>query len=383
MLGFVLTALLCAPGISLATRAGGELWDTQLAEAQSTERRVRGLGVVALVLEVPTGKGDLSVAFDTDTLDLKIDRVPLTHSVFLGLRARAEHRLAGLLPDFVREGVEIPALGFAASYVEGAASVKGLAGRVSFEYELVARHFTFAPLPKTAPTFDLPDATTLVTNRFRSTLWAVEPDPSLEEAHRTRPRVVGITAGLELDVVRRTRATAWGPRDEEGKLLDTRNTPGVGLITARHWLRAGTRLTSDLRVQLEEWAGTGSREDDLTRVRVGGMAPYFVPLAGAPWVSFLATSYAATRAAIVTRVLEESEVGLAVGGVAVDDFERTGASDPGFALAAELFVDLRFGPWQVDAAVGHTELLDRSEWPRPPVVAVWGSVGRVFGSAAR
>ena len=94
--------------------------------------------------------------------------------------------------------------------------------------------------------------------------------------------------------------------------------------------------------------------DDLVRLRVGGLNPYSVPLAGAPWAGYLAGEFAAVDASLHVRVWRDHEVGVVVDGVVLDDVHRTRRAD-GAHRRARRHRRLRrraLGSWQLDVRGG-------------------------------
>jgi len=291
---------------------------------------------------------------NTDTLRLSYDRIRVGRFEF-AVGAAGEALIAGLLSDYYRDGQNDPGRGFYASYATaGAAAKLDLAPHF---LELVAggRRWFFTRAGATNAALILPPDAWVGEVRLRYTLWQLAADRSLWEPQRFYPRLRGVAFGVELGLDARSDAQPWGARDPAAFAPpDLRNDPSRAIWMARQWLRAGVVVAPRLRLQVEETASWMHGADDLVRVRIGGLNPYSVPLAGAPWAGYLADDFAAAQASLHVRVAGEHEVGLLVDGVALADVRRTGGSDarPGVLAGIGLFADLRVRGWQLDARTG-------------------------------
>ena len=337
-----------APGRQLALLAGGGLW-------MRPETGGHGLLLIGYDRFDLPRDGHLGAEFNTDIFRLTVDRLRFRQgAVELGVLAAAEALYAGLLPDYYRSGEPDPARGFWASYLAAGASVKlNLPGRHHLELLAGERRWFFADRDATDPRLLLPAGTRVSEARLRYTLWRLRDDPSLRQRHRLFPRTRGLAIGLELGVDHRAAARPWGARDPAVFApADRRNNPADLILLARQWLRAGWQLRPRLRTQLAQWSARGRGEDDLTRLRVGGMNPYVVPVAGAPWAAYLSERLLAASWSWHYRVRSETEVGVFADAVLLADRRRTGRSDSGWLGGMGVLFDGRFDRAQFDARAG-------------------------------
>lgn len=300
------------------------------------------------------GGGDLHLNFNTETLYAGLERLhPGTDRFELGVAARVEGAYAGVLPEWFQRGVTDRARGFYASYAQLMGSVKWLpADGHSFELVAAARAWLFARPDATRDDLALPPDMWVFEPRFRYTFWRLSADGDEWRPSTFAPRVTGLAAGVELGADVRSESGAWG---RYRGVDDGRNHPGSPVLMARQWLRAGVQLGARVRVQLNEQASWGDGEDDLTRVRVGGMNPYVVPIPGLPWPALLCERLVAGEASVNVRpsMRAQHEVGASVSGGVFNDVRRVGALMTfDFAGGAALFGDLRFGRWNVHARAG-------------------------------
>ena len=349
---FALVALL-TPSIAAANdwsasaAVGMDMWF-------SPEVAGHGYGLFDLRRANLAGGGDLHINFNTETLYVGLERVhPGTDRVELGLAARLEGIYAGVLPDWFQGAVSHRERGFNASYAQLMGSVKWLpAESHSLELVVGGRAWLFARPDTNRDDLLLPSDMWVFEPRLRYTFWRLSADGDEWRPSTFAPRVTGLAAGVELGADLRSERGAWGTfRGVD----DGRNRPGSPVLMARQWLRAGVKLGARVRVQIDEQASWGDGEDDLTRVRVGGMNPYVVPIPGLPWPALLCERLVAAQVAVHLRpsMRAAHEFGVAVSGGAFNDVRRVGAlMDFDFAGGAAVFTDLRFGRWQVHARGG-------------------------------
>ena len=323
----------------------------------------------------------LHLQFNSDTLTVGIDRVRYTPSVEGGFELRGEGLFAGLLQNYVVDGRSHNDRAFFASYASASTWVKVLNKPHYVELAVTGRRWFFNRIPNgTSPFLVLPADTFVAELRFRYTLWRLKPDKSLWEPHRLFPRLDGVAFGVEVGLDVREHTEPWGALDAANfSPPDLRNAPSKAPRIVKQWAKVGTHLGRKLRLQLEEQVVLMWGEDDLSRVRVGGLNPYVVPVGGMPWAGVLAGRVAAVRLSLHGLVLlrgEHSvELGPLVDAAVVDDVDRIGAGAmrPGALVGVGAFVDARLGPWQVDARVGYSPTISS-----PGGVDVLVSVGRVF-----
>lgn len=320
-----------------------------------------GIGLVAYERPDTGRRGAvLTVELNTDTLRLRLDGLRPTPGLEAGAQLAGEALYAGLLPDYYREGRRDPARGFWASYVEGSGWLKQIQGQHVLELRIALRGWFFNRGDllgvETAPALELPPTTAALEPRLSYTYWRLGGD--IDQRHRLFPRVRGLALGLEVGLEARSDTRAWGARDPAVfDPPDPRNDPLPVAFVARQWLRAGLPLAPRLRTQLTQHALFGSGLDDLNRARVGGMNPYVVPLAGAPWAAFLAGRLLAAEWSLHVKVHGEQEVGLLADVAWIDDADRTGRSGDGVHGGLGLFADLRLGAYQIDVRAGWSPTL--------------------------
>jgi hypothetical protein len=312
---------------------------------------VRGRGLI--------GGGDLHFLYNTDTLQVSVENVPVgSPRLQFNAAVRGEALIAGVLTNYFVGARKLEALGFFASYVLATASLKWLpAERHSLELVATGRRWFFGRnTDLLAEVTTLPPVAWVFEPRLRYTFWNLSAGSREWGAEVLFPRVTGVAAGVELGIDLRDDTSAWGaPPNPPPNSPARRNQPGAVIFTARQWLRAGVQLGARVRLQFDETASWGAGEDDLTRVRVGGMNPYVVAIPGLPWPALLCERLVAGQVGVHIRpsLAHPHELGVAVAGGAFNDVRRTGAlSDFDGAGGAALFGDLRFGRWQVYARAG-------------------------------
>ena len=80
---------------------------------------ITGFGFVLFeaIGEDKVGKGDVRLLYNTDTIHLEIERIPLGHDFELSVALRGEFLFSGLLHQYYEQGLRNSDLGFNASYV--------------------------------------------------------------------------------------------------------------------------------------------------------------------------------------------------------------------------------------------------------------------------
>ena len=194
---------------------------------------------------------------------------------------------------------------------------------------------------------------------MRYTLWNADHDPSFSDPHRTSWRFKGWALGFELAADVRSDTAGWGALDPGAfSPVDRRNATTGQPVWLRAWARGGRELWSGGRAQGMAFLSLGQNEDDLTRMRVGGMNPYVIPVHGLPWTSHVLGNFVSGHGKVMQKVLANSEIGLAVDVVglsseASDRTSNTRSIEIEQALVGIGAVgDFRFGDWQIDARVG-------------------------------
>lgn len=321
-----------------------------------------GFGLVAYDLDGLPAESHFGFSYNTDTVRLNFDRIRFANGVLeAGAHVAYEFVFAGLLTDYFLNGMLEEDRSFNAAYLELGAHIKAnIPGGNYLEIALNGRRWWFDASTATNPSLELPEDMWVFEPRLRYTFWRVRDDPSLQESHRLFPRVRGAAIGVELgvDVRNEDGARPWGARDGEVfEPVDPRNEGAQTILIFRQWARGGLQLSDRFRIQIAEFAGAGKHEDDLTRVRIGGMNPYVVPLAGAPWAAVLSDFFIALELSLHLRVWREIEIGVLGHGVALEDPSRIGEREFGLLGGVGGFVDIRFGAFQIDLRAGWTPSL--------------------------
>lgn len=346
---------------------GGGVWN-------DADRPGHAALLLAYDREAAGGDGRLGLELNTDTLRANY-AVRLGERVEAGVGLAGEALLAGLLDDYWQDGRVIEERAFFASYVAAHAGVKiRIEDRTYFEVLATGRRWIFGESDTTAAAFELPPDTWVFEPRVRYTWWGLGDDAGWRDRHRPFPRLRGLAASVEIGTDVRADDRAWGARDPDAfERPDPRNDPGRLIFRVRQQIRAGWQVHPAVRTQLVEHAAFGVGEDDLTRDRIGGLNPYSVPLAGAPWAAFLSERHVAGLWSGHVRLLGDLEVGPLATAVVLQDPERTGANDAGVHWGVGGLADWRAGPWQVDLRGGWSpsvaERSGRAAWN------VWASVG--------
>lgn len=359
----------CAADQDLSLLLGGDMWFHPKFGGH-------GFAIVAYDRYQLPYKGHFGAEFNTDTLRISLDRFNLHQGLLeTGIWLTGEAFLAGLLQDYYRNGIREPTLGFNASFVLGQAYLKlNLPGNHHVALIMAGRKWFFSSNDETYDRLVLPPDAWVFEPRITYTLWRIKGDASISDRHRLFWRVNGFAFGLELGTDLRDTTNRWGAFDSEVfDPVDPRNHPASIILIARQWLRIGHPITDWIRPQLIQTASFGEGEDDLTRVRLGGLNPYVVQIPGAPWAGFLSEKFIAAQLSVHIRVFGEVEVGPMASLVYLQDRDRSGSDNYSFVGGLGLFADLRWDIWQADLRGGWAPNLNRQSsedgW------ALFGSIG--------
>ncbi len=338
---------LAAPASGLHHRVGIALGgDVAVAPAPGGN----GFVLVRWELAGLTHDSRFMLELNSDTLRVSWDGIRFGR-LELGFVAAGEVLIAGLLTSYYREGRNDSTRGFFASYAALGGFAKLHVKPHYLELAVGGRRWFFSRNDSTLSELVLPPEAFVGEIRLRYTLWRIAPERSLWEEHRLHARLRGFAFGVEIGLDERSEAARWG--------ADSRNDPSQHVVMVRQWMRAGITLSQRVRLQLDELAVWMWGEDDLTRQRVGGMNPYSVPLAGAPWAGYLAGKLASLHASLHVRVAHEHEIGVLADGVVLEDADRAGAlGRPGILAGLGLFADLRVKNWQIDLRAGWSPTLN-------------------------
>jgi hypothetical protein len=338
--------LFAAPVSGLHHRVGLALGgDVVLAPAPGGN----GFGLLRWEMQGLPRRSRFMLELNTDTLRVGWDGIRVGRFE-LGVQAAGEVLIAGLLTNYYVDGRNDQRRGFYASYAALHGFAKLHVKPHYLELAVGGRRWFFSHASSTQPGLVLPPEAWVGEVRLRYTLWQVRPDRSLWEAQRLHARISGIAFGVELGLDERSDAAPWG--------ADPRNQPSRHGILVRQWMRAGVELGRRVRLQLDEIACWMWGEDDLNRQRVGGMNPYSVPLAGAPWAGYLAGKLAALHASLHVRVRHEHELGVIADAVVLEDADRLGPlGRPDVLAGVGVFADVRVKSWQIDLRAGWSPTL--------------------------
>ena len=300
--------------------------------------------------EDKVGKGDVRLLYNTDTIHLEIERVPMGKDFEFSIALRGEVAFAGLLHQYYQQGLQRSGLGFFASYVALLPKVQWhVADHHTLELLTNVRRWFFNDR-NTDPTYLLPANTWVFEPRLGYIYWKID-SPALEyRASRLFPRIEGVAVGASVGVDVRSDVQSWG------FVGDGRNDPNRAIWSLNQWLRAGWQTHERFRLELQETFNWGWFQDDITRLRVGGMNPYVVIVPGLPWSANISERLAVAQlsAHVRPKAGKPQELGLLVSGGAINDPRRQGLLDDFGGLGGiALFTDLRWGRWQVYARLGY------------------------------
>ncbi len=347
----------------------------------------------------------LVLHYDTDTLLLGVDEVGRGPLRFIA-HLRGEAIFGGLLTDYYQRGVLIPEHGFNASFIEAAAGAKWAASPEHFlTLQVAASRWLFGDSADTAgaPDFRRPNDLWMLQPRLFYTWWNPGTDVSVTQGHAPFPRVDGVILNVELGLDWRSDTEGWGVNRNAASAgtPDFENAPnaiGGGVHVegrAGVWIGESSDKVPNNAEGIARWqfhlAGGYTSGDDLTYRRVGGMNPYVVPIAGAPWAGWLPEGYVSGEVSIHIP-FRDHEFG-ALGGAAwihdvcrargaADDAtcENENLSDEGGpdqgrgVYSASIFSELRLGEWQLDTRLGY--VLPHVHLTREPHVSLFLSLGR-------
>lgn len=322
----------------------------------------------------------LQATWNTDTLMLALTDYKLNARLSVSGYLKGQAAFAGLLPDYYQRGQLIEERGFWASYLQSGWVFSQSVAPHFLQLEISGRRWRFDRMEdKTSASLVLPRTKWELEPRVRYTYWDMAYDPATQQAHRHYWRVDGLAFGVELGANLRDQAQDFGAIDPASFTPDdARNHSQRALFVARAWARAGKQLSQRFRLQGMLYGASGVAQDDLVRVRAGGLNPYVVPIAGLPWATYLPDKLLSSEIALHVKVLKDSEVGLLANGAlmpASDLARRAEAEGWGGVTGLGLFGDWRFGDWQLDTRVG---LAPNSAWldGDGPYLSAWLSVGK-------
>jgi hypothetical protein len=295
------------------------------------------------------GQGDARLYYNTDTIHLEIERVPMGKAFEFSVAARGEIFFAGLLHQYYQQGLRRAGLGFNASYVALLPKIQWHVGHHhTLELLTNARRWFFGSR-NTDPAYLLPAEAWVFEPRLGYIFWKIDSPAEEYRASKLFPRIEGIAVGASVGVDVRSDVRAWG------FVGDGRNDPGKAISTLNQWLRAGWKTGDPFRIELQETFNWGWSQDDITRLRVGGMNPYVLVVPGLPWSANISERVAIAQLSghIRPKVDKPQELGLLMSGGTVNDPRRLGTLDSyGGIGGLAVFTDLRWGRWQIYGRLG-------------------------------
>ena len=219
--------------------------------------------------EDKVGKGDVRLYYNTDTIHLEIERVPMGANFEFSVALRGEIAFAGLLHQYYQQGLRVSGLGFNASYLVLLPKIQWhFAPRHTLELLTNVRYWFFGDKNRDpANLYLLPPNTAVFEPRLGYIYWKIDSPGEEYRASKLFPRIHGLAVGASAGVDVRSSVRAWG------FVGDGRNAPEKAIWTLNQWLRAGWRTGDRFRLELQETFNWGWHQDDITRMRVGGMNP--------------------------------------------------------------------------------------------------------------
>jgi len=340
----------------LASTAHAEGWHGSAAAGAdfALVPEVTGFGFVLFEAtgEDKVGKGDVRLLYNTDTIHLEIERIPLGKDFELSVALRGEFIFAGLLTQYYQQGLRQSGLGFNASYVVLLPKLQWhFADHHTLEVLTNVRYWLFGS-NKTYPTgYVLPANTVVFEPRLGYIYWNIDSPGEEYRASKLFPRIEGVAVGASVGVDVRSEVRPWGFVTAQ----PGRNDPNKAIWTLNQWLRAGWQTGDFFRLELQETFNWGWFQDDLTRLRVGGMNPYVVVVPGLPWSANISERLALAQLSghVRPKKGKPQELGLLVAGGTINDPRRQGLLNDFSGIGGlALFTDLRWGRWQVYARLG-------------------------------
>jgi hypothetical protein len=315
------------------------------------------------------GSGDLRLYFNTDTLEVGLDRISLAKNLELSVALRGEALFAGLLRYYYQNGLQDGAFGFNASYIVLRNKLQWhFAAAHTLEVIADVRHWWFGE-QNTSPSYALPNDSWVFEPRIGYIYWKVRSPGGEWGADKLFPRFLGNAAGVSVGVDVRSDDSAWG-------LDDGRNDPSKAILSINQWYRGGWQLSDFFRLEVQETANWGEGQDDITRQRVGGMNPYSIVVPGLPWAGILSERLLIAQASANFRVKKNKphELGVLLSGGTVNDPFRVGdLKDFGGIGGIGLITELRFGIVSLYGRLGYAFPVD---WlSDDPFLSFFGGIG--------
>ena len=206
---------------------------------------VTGFGFVLFEAtgEDKVGKGDVRLLYNTDTIHLEIERIPLGKDFELSVALRGELIFAGLLIQYYQQGLRQSGLGFNASYVVLLPKLQWhVADHHTLEVLTNVRYWLFGS-KNTDPNYLLPPNTVVFEPRLGYIYWNIDSPGEEYRASKLFPRIEGVAVGASVGVDVRSEVRPWGfvggrtKRSKQGDLdpepMVARGLADRGLLPAR------------------------------------------------------------------------------------------------------------------------------------------------------
>ncbi|MEM7135826.1 MAG: hypothetical protein AAF500_04560 [Myxococcota bacterium] len=376
-LGLLVGSVLCWGAITNADEPSAEpeekTWHGQLAAGLDyvVEPEFAGFGFFLFQAtgQGIVGGGDLRLYYNTDTVEVGLDRIPLAKNLDLFIALRGEAFFSGLLRYYYVGGIRNTNFGFNASYIILRNKLQWhFAPKHTFEVIADVRHWWFGD-DDTSPDFVLPDDTWVFEPRIGYIFWNVDSPGGEWTADKLFPRFEGNAFGLTVGIDVRSDINTWG-------LDDGRNDPTKAILTVNQWYRGGWQFKPFFRLEVQETANWGENQDDISRQRVGGMNPYSIVVPGVPWAGILSERLLIGQASAHFRVKKNKpqELGVLISGGTVNDPFRTGNLDSfGGIGGVAVMTDLRWGPVSLYARVGYA--IPTNWLADEAFISVFGGIG--------
>lgn len=379
--------VMVAPGQAQAAQdrlyvaGGGEAW-------VSPEAGGHGFALVHYQRDAVVQQAQLNLFYNTDTLFAGLDGLRLGEHLRAGGFIKGQVGFGGLLPDYYQRGEFVEGRGFAASQAQAVAYLRVVDAPHFLDLAIGGRRWRFDRLGRTNSALVMPLDFWSVEPELRYTYWALKHDAAFSDPHRLSWRIEGLAFGVEVSTQIRSQQRPWGATEASGlEPADRRNRDTGDPLLVRGWARGGVALGQRARVQGMLYVAGGAHEDDITRVRAGGMNPYVVPLSGLPWAAFMPDQLGAAQLSGHIKV-GAHELGLSVESLTMSRADALRLSAPRVEdapawlpgggsetlIGLGLFADMRWGAWQLDARAGWAlpdEVLARS-----PHLTVWLALGK-------
>ena len=174
---------------------------------------VTGFGFVLFeaIGQDKVGKGDVRLLYNTDTIHLEIERIPLGNDFELSVALRGEFLFAGLLHQYYEQGLRDSDLGFNASYVVLLPKLQWhFADHHTLEVLTNVRYWIFGENKTYPPGYLLPPNTVVFEPRLGYIYWKIDSPSEEYRASKLFPRVQGVAVGASVGVDVRSEVRAWG-----------------------------------------------------------------------------------------------------------------------------------------------------------------------------